>query len=278
MRATGADPVPETRGRCLYRPPARPRPRFVGRRDRSADRRARADCLDSPIHRMTGPHPRSSRSPKRSRPGSRGFCVSMSCDSGTCLFSGGLERRARIRRDAPRRCGGGRCSTTPTATRLVLVEQFRLPPVYAGCSPWQVEVVAGLVEPRRDATMRRPARDARGGRARGDRRTDPDPAVSADPRQLGRGGDAVSAAASIRPAPAASTASPRSTRTSASSSRAWAEIEAMVDAARSRPATRCCASTGCCATATARMGRLRRAAGVSPQLARRAALPIPVTS
>lgn len=35
----------------------------------------------------------------------------------------------------------------PERDQLVLIEQLRLPPVYAGCSPWQLEVAAGLVEP-----------------------------------------------------------------------------------------------------------------------------------
>ncbi|MBV9863613.1 MAG: NUDIX domain-containing protein [Alphaproteobacteria bacterium] len=34
----------------------------------------------------------------------------------------------------------------PERDRVVLIEQFRLPPLFAGCSPWQVEVVAGLVD------------------------------------------------------------------------------------------------------------------------------------
>ncbi|HVC52133.1 MAG TPA: NUDIX domain-containing protein [Stellaceae bacterium] len=34
----------------------------------------------------------------------------------------------------------------PGRDELVLVEQLRLPPIYSGCSPWQLEVVAGLVE------------------------------------------------------------------------------------------------------------------------------------
>ena len=34
----------------------------------------------------------------------------------------------------------------PDRDQLVLVEQLRLPPLFAGCSPWQLETVAGLVE------------------------------------------------------------------------------------------------------------------------------------
>jgi len=34
----------------------------------------------------------------------------------------------------------------PDGELVVLVEQFRLPPILAGFSPWQVEVVAGLVD------------------------------------------------------------------------------------------------------------------------------------
>ncbi|HEX5319961.1 MAG TPA: NUDIX domain-containing protein [Stellaceae bacterium] len=52
----------------------------------------------------------------------------------------------------------------PDRDALVLVEQLRLPPVYAGCSPWQVEVVAGLVEPDEpyDAVARRETREEAG--------------------------------------------------------------------------------------------------------------------
>lgn len=38
----------------------------------------------------------------------------------------------------------------PERDRVVLIEQFRLPALYAGFSPWQLEVVAGLVD--RDET------------------------------------------------------------------------------------------------------------------------------
>ena len=34
----------------------------------------------------------------------------------------------------------------PDRDSVVLVEQFRLPPLYAGFSPWQIEPVAGLVD------------------------------------------------------------------------------------------------------------------------------------
>lgn len=34
----------------------------------------------------------------------------------------------------------------PERDELVLIEQLRLPPLYSHCSPWQLEVVAGLVE------------------------------------------------------------------------------------------------------------------------------------
>jgi ADP-ribose pyrophosphatase len=34
----------------------------------------------------------------------------------------------------------------PERDSVVLVEQFRLAPLYSGCSPWQIECVAGLVE------------------------------------------------------------------------------------------------------------------------------------
>ena len=52
----------------------------------------------------------------------------------------------------------------PDADRLVLVEQLRLPPVYARCTPWQLETVAGLVEPGEsyDEVARRETREEAG--------------------------------------------------------------------------------------------------------------------
>jgi ADP-ribose pyrophosphatase len=38
----------------------------------------------------------------------------------------------------------------PDRDTMVLVEQFRLPPLYCGMSPWQIETVAGLVEEAED--------------------------------------------------------------------------------------------------------------------------------
>jgi ADP-ribose pyrophosphatase len=35
----------------------------------------------------------------------------------------------------------------PARDELVMIEQVRLPALYAGASPWQLEIVAGLVEP-----------------------------------------------------------------------------------------------------------------------------------
>src|SRR5712691_9145336 len=34
----------------------------------------------------------------------------------------------------------------PDRDSVVLIEQFRLPPLYAGSSPWQIEIIAGLVD------------------------------------------------------------------------------------------------------------------------------------
>jgi ADP-ribose diphosphatase len=52
----------------------------------------------------------------------------------------------------------------PERDSVVLVEQFRLPPLYAGLSPWQVETVAGLVEEGEDyaAVARRECREEAG--------------------------------------------------------------------------------------------------------------------
>ena len=52
----------------------------------------------------------------------------------------------------------------PDRDSVVLVEQFRLPPLYSGFSPWQVETVAGLVEEGEDyeAVARRECREEAG--------------------------------------------------------------------------------------------------------------------
>src|SRR5260370_9826811 len=49
----------------------------------------------------------------------------------------------------------------PDRDSVVLVEQFRLPPLYAGFSPWQIEPVAGLVDEGEsdEAVARREARE-----------------------------------------------------------------------------------------------------------------------
>ncbi|MBV9862979.1 MAG: NUDIX domain-containing protein [Alphaproteobacteria bacterium] len=62
------------------------------------------------------------------------------------LFSGGWS--AEHSYDVLRR--GGAVAVLlydPDRDCVVMIEQFRLPPLYAALSPWQIEVVAGLVEP-----------------------------------------------------------------------------------------------------------------------------------
>lgn len=61
------------------------------------------------------------------------------------LFSGGWSALRHY--DVLRR--GGAVAVVlydPERDSVVLVEQFRLAPLYCGMSPWQIEVVAGLVE------------------------------------------------------------------------------------------------------------------------------------
>src|SRR5690348_13384718 len=52
----------------------------------------------------------------------------------------------------------------PDRDSVVLVEQFRLPALYAGLSPWQIEPVAGLVDKDEsyDAVARRESREEAG--------------------------------------------------------------------------------------------------------------------
>ena len=66
--------------------------------------------------------------------------------------------------------GGGvvGCAIARAASKrwseVFLVEQFRLPPLYAGCSPWQIEAVAGLVDTEEsyEAVARREIREEAG--------------------------------------------------------------------------------------------------------------------
>src|SRR5262245_45843962 len=57
-------------------------------------------------------------------------------------WSGVLEREAIKRRPAV-----GVLLYDPDRDAVVLVEQFRLPAHLAGCAAWQIEIVAGLVDP-----------------------------------------------------------------------------------------------------------------------------------
>ena len=74
----------------------------------------------------------------------------------------------------------------PDRDSVVLVEQFRLPALLAGSSPWQIEAAAGLIDSGETPRSRRAPRDPRGNRARADRRAGPDPALSALVRRLRR--------------------------------------------------------------------------------------------
>lgn len=52
----------------------------------------------------------------------------------------------------------------PDREAVVMVEQFRLPPIYAGMSPWQLETVAGLVDGKEafESVARRETREEAG--------------------------------------------------------------------------------------------------------------------
>ena len=74
----------------------------------------------------------------------------------------------------------------PDRDTTVLIEQFRLPALLAGASPWQIEVVAGLVDAGEtpETVAIRETREEIRARARG--RTYPDPALPSILRRLGR--------------------------------------------------------------------------------------------
>ena len=164
---------------------------------------------------------------------------------------GRLERRARVRHRAPRRGGRGAALRSRPRQRRA---GRAVPPRGA---LWRPVAVAGRERRRadrhreRDPRGGRPARDPRGKQSRTDRGPDPDPAHVAGQRQPRRGRSGSIAPASIRPMPPVSTASPTSTRTSASPSRRWPRPKRCSTPARSRAATRWSPSTGCSATATA---------------------------
>ena len=98
----------------------------------------------------------------------------------------------------------------PERDSVVLVEQFRLPALYAGLSPWQIEPVAGLVDKDEsyDEVARRESREEAGIAPLG--AICHRPATRTNP-------SCCSAAASTRAAPPAFTALQRRTKTSASS-------------------------------------------------------------
>src|SRR6476660_6105661 len=83
-----------------------------------------------------------SRSSRRRRR-SIGFCGSTFSASGTgCSPASGAHCAATVRR-------GQAASIVlydPDRESVVLVEQFRLPALLAGSSPWQLEAAAGLVD------------------------------------------------------------------------------------------------------------------------------------
>jgi hypothetical protein len=137
----------------------------------------------------------------------------------------------------------------PERDKVVLVEQFRVAALYGGRSPWQVEAVAGLVD-----SAETPAEVARR-EAREEANLDPLGPLLPIQTILPQAAATTkwypcSAAGSIRAAPRGSTASHRSRRISASSSRPWPKSRRCSIRARSRAPTPSFASIGCCATAT----------------------------
>ena len=146
----------------------------------------------------------------------------------------------------------------PDRDSVVLVEQFRLPALLAGSSPWQIEAAAGMIDTEEtpEAVAIRETHEETG------------LTLIGEPILIQRylpsaGGSDESvfcfAAVSMRPPRAACTAWPKSTKTSASSSNRCPKSKLCSTTARSRAATPWSRSSGFCATATASAGSGRRA-------------------
>src|SRR5256885_7672974 len=143
-----------SRGRRLYRAPARPRPRSLGHRDRCRVARRRARWSDPRLiaeplmsSRRTPP-PLPSHADVRIEGIDIPFSRFLRIDVVRFrhkLFSG--EWSGERVYDVLRR--GEAVAIIlydPERDSVALVEQFRLPALYAGLSPWQIEPVAGLVD------------------------------------------------------------------------------------------------------------------------------------
>src|SRR5256885_4246426 len=161
-----------SRGRRLYRAPARPRPRSLGHRDRCRVARRRARWSDPRLiaeplmsSRRTPP-PLPSHADARIEGIDTPFSRFLRIDVVRFrhkLFSG--EWSGEREYDVLRR--GEAVAIIlydPERDSVVLVEQFRLPALYAGLSPWQIEPVAGLVDEDEsyEAVARRETREEAG--------------------------------------------------------------------------------------------------------------------
>src|SRR5204863_7736125 len=161
-----------SRGRRLYRAPARPRPRSLSHRDRCRVARRRARWSDPRLiaeplmsSRRTPP-PLPSHADVRIEGIETPFSRFLRIDVVRFrhkLFSG--EWSGEREYDVLRR-GEAVAIILYDADRdrVVLVEQFRLPALYAGLSPWQIEPVAGLVDEDEgyEAVARRETREEAG--------------------------------------------------------------------------------------------------------------------
>ena len=153
------------------------------------------------------------------------------------LFSGGWSGERRY--DVLRR--GAAVAVVlydPDRDSVVLVEQLRLPALLAGASPWQVEIAAGLVDPGETpkAVAARETREETGLAIV--RRADPDPALPAILRRLGRERLLVLRPRRCRGCRPVCTAWRRKARTSASSSKPWPRSRRCSTPAASKAATR----------------------------------------
>src|SRR6266480_3986030 len=226
-----------SRGRRLHRAPARPRPRSLGHRDRCRVARRRARWSDPRLiaeplmsSRRTPP-PLPSHADVRIEGIDTPFSRFLRIDVVRFrhkLFSG--EWSGERVYDVLRR--GEAVAIIlydPERDSVALVEQFRLPALYAGLSPWQIEPVAGLVDEDEsyEAVARRESQEEAGIAPLGE--------LVPIQRYMPSPGDS---AASMRAAPPVFTAWPRRTRTSASSSKLWPNSKRCSKPARSRPGIR----------------------------------------
>ena len=138
----------------------------------------------------------------------------------------------------------------PDRDTVVLIEQFRLPALLAGASPWQIEVAAGLIDADETPEMVavRETREETGLAI--ERRTDPDPALPAIMRRLGRKRFSILCPRRFDLGDRRARRGRQRAKTSASWSRPCPKLRPCSTPAPSRTATPSSPSIGCYATAS----------------------------